>query len=122
MADKRYQVIDRQALEQRMQKEEPDNEDRRAGYALVNVLGREEFEKEHIRHSINIPKDEIDEFEQRFDKDKEIIVYCASLDCPASPQTADELVERGFDKVYDYERGLSDWKHAGDPVEGRKAA
>jgi len=122
MAAESFHKMDRQGLEKRMEREKPDNEHRSEGYALVNVLPREEFEKEHIRHSINIPVDDAGEFENRFDKNKEIVVYCASFDCDASPKAAEELIKRDFEKVYDYEGGLKDWKEAGDPVEGKKAA
>ena len=122
MATKAYETMTRQQMEQRLEREKPDNEDRKSGYALVNVLDPDVFEQEHIPNSINIPKKRIDEFEQRFDKSKEIIVYCASPECTASPDTARELADRGFVNVFDYEKGMSDWKDAGDPVAGRKAA
>ncbi len=46
--------------------EQPNNEHRDKGYALINVLTPETFEKEHIPGSINIPLGHEDEFEQRF--------------------------------------------------------
>lgn len=122
MAEKTYETMTRQELEQRLKQEKPDNEDRKSGYALVNVLDPEAFEDEHIPNSINIPKKRIDAFQQRFDKSKEIVVYCASPECTASPDTARELARRGFVNVFDYEKGMSDWKEAGEPVAGRKAA
>jgi phosphoketolase len=64
--------------------EQPNNEHRDKGYALINVLTPETFEKEHIPGSINIPLGHEDEFEQGFTKDKEIIVYGNSLACDAS--------------------------------------
>lgn len=84
---------------------------------VVNVLSQEDFEEEHILDSINIPQDNVDEFEERFDTTDEIIVYCASESCPASPNTAEELESRGFENVSDYEGGLADWKDHGFETE-----
>lgn len=95
--------------------EQPNNEHRDKGYALVNVLPPEEFEKEHIPGSINIPLGGEDEFEQRFANDKEIILYDDSPECDASTRVAEELTRRGFHRIKDYEEGLQEWK-AGDNV------
>ena len=70
----------------------------------------------HIPGSINIPHGNEDVFERRFAKDKEIIVYCGSPDCPASDNVAAALVTRGFRRVYDYAGGLSDWQQGGYPI------
>lgn len=118
MAEYEYALIDGDQLQKKLEDAPPDNEDRRRGYALVNVLPRESFEREHIPGSINAPQGQEDELEQRFDKEKEIIVYCASPECEASSKAADELTRRGFRRIVDYEAGMSEWKHAGHPVEG----
>lgn len=114
--------ITRQQLEHLIQRQNPENEDNTEGYALVNVLSPESFEEEHIPGSINIPQGEEEKFEQRFAKDKEIIVYCASESCDASPKAAEELRDRGFSKIYDYADGMKDWKEADNPVERSNGA
>jgi rhodanese-related sulfurtransferase len=96
----------------------PENHKRDEGYALVNVLDREEFQREHIPGSISIPRQQLDEFEKHFDREKKIIVYCASPDCSASNEAAEALARRGFRHVFDYAGGMRDWKQAGNPVEG----
>lgn len=116
-----YDTIDRNELEQLLAREAPNNDDPETGYALVNVLGKEAFEKEHIPGSINIPQGEEEHFEHRFDKDKKIVVYCASPECDASPKAARALVERGFTEVVDYEGGMSDWKQGGGEIVGEAA-
>lgn len=81
---------------------------------LVNVLSRENFEEQHIPGSINIPMDQLeDEARDRFDEDDEIVVYCASESCQASPKAAKLLANMGFDNVKDYEGGMKDWADAG---------
>ena len=111
-----YTSIDRLALTKMIARSKPDNLDRKEGFALVNVLGPEAFAKEHIPWSINIPRGKEDEFEARFEKQKEIVVYCASPECQASPSVARALAERGFTAVRDYEGGLKDWKAGGQPA------
>jgi rhodanese-related sulfurtransferase len=104
-------TIDRNDLEQRMAAHSLNNQDRRRGFALVNVLGEGAFAMAHIPGSINIPHGTEDVFERRFAKDKEIIVYCASSD-----KVAAALVTRGFRRVYDVAGGLSDWQQGGYPI------
>lgn len=116
MSDPRYATLGRADLERKLAETRPDNAHSTAGYALVNVLPREHFERAHIPDSINIPVGEEEEFERRFDRDKEIVVYCASPDCDASPKVAAELARRGFAYVQDYEEGLSEWQKAGHAV------
>lgn len=122
MKARSYQTVSAESLAQRIRQDKPDNDDRKNGYALVNVLGREAFEKEHIPGSINIPKGREDEFEKRFSKDKEIIVYCASSDCDASPAVAEKLADMGFTRVRDFDAGMAGWKAVDGPVEGARAA
>jgi rhodanese-related sulfurtransferase len=112
-----YTTLTRGQLETTLNAGPPENGKRDEGYALVNVLAREQYEREHIPGSINIPREQLDEFDRHFDKEKKIVVYCASEECPASNQAAQALSERGFRHVYDYEGGMSDWREAGNPVE-----
>ena len=116
-----YQTIDRAKLQQKMASHVLDNKDPASGLALVNVLDATQFERKHIPRSINIPVDELDQFEERFAKEKDIIVYCASSDCDASPRAAKALSERGFTKVFDYEGGVADWEEGHLPMAGSAA-
>lgn len=116
MAEADYATIEREQLQRKLESSSPENEDSRKGFALVNVLGRDAFEEERIPGSINIPKGREEDFEKRFDHGKEIILYCASPSCDASPKVAAELTRRGFRRVVDYEAGMSDWKEAGNQV------
>jgi rhodanese-related sulfurtransferase len=114
------QTISREELEHRLEKRLPDNATSTRGYALVNVSSVDAFDQQHIPNSINIPLQDLDEFEERFAKDKEIIVYCASPECDASPKAAGALLDRGFENVIDYEGGMQDWKDAGNSVAGTR--
>ena len=47
-----------------------------SGAQLVEVLGAEEFEKEHLPGAINIPLRKIETEAERLDKNAPVIVYC----------------------------------------------
>ncbi|MEF8832730.1 MAG: rhodanese-like domain-containing protein [Candidatus Thermoplasmatota archaeon] len=85
-------------------------------FMLVHVLSEEQFRKEHIPDSINIPLGEIGRRKNELDPNKEIILYCESFDCEASPKAAEKLEKLGFRDVVDYEGGMKDWKKKGYPV------
>lgn len=88
-------------------------------FKLINVLSEESFNEEHIPGSRNIPTAKIDKkAEEELDKSEEIIVYCASFQCGASPKAAQKLEEFGYKNVIDYEGGMKKWKEEGYPVKG----
>jgi rhodanese-related sulfurtransferase len=121
MPETPYAKIDGEELARKLERTAPNNEHRREGFALVNVLERTQFERARIPGSANIPHGEEDSFEKRFDKEKEIIVYCASPQCDASEKAARELARRGFRRVVEYEAGLRGWQESGHAVVGSGA-
>lgn len=89
------------------------NEVEHEDFVLINVLSREDFNKQHIRTSINISVKHED-FAERVaevagSKDRKVVVYCANFDCDASPKAAKKLASAGFTRIYDYEGGTEDW-------------
>lgn len=99
-------TIDRDDLEERLENDE---------IILVNVLSEEQYEDEHIPGSINIPLDQIrDRAEDVLDRDEDIVVYCASTSCQASPKAWKLLDRMGYENIWDYEEGLKGWKEAGN--------
>jgi rhodanese-related sulfurtransferase len=115
-SETQYATITTEQLAKKLRDTPPNHENGSRGFALVNVLGRESFAREHIPGSINVPKEELAKLEERFDTEKEVIVYCASFDCDASPRAAETLARRGFRRVVDYEGGMTDWKDAGHDI------
>ena len=86
-------------------------------FLLVNVLAPMYFNQMHIPNSINVPVDELGERAlDLWDEDDDIVVYCSSFDCGASPRAARTLEDLGFTNVADFEGGLSDWEEAGFPL------
>jgi len=108
------QTIDRETLKRSL--------DKGSKLTILNVLPEEYYRKEHIKGSENISVKE-ENFEEEVEskvgsKDKPIVVYCASNECPASKAAAEKLEKAGFTNVRAYEGGMQDWKDAEYPVEG----
>jgi len=85
-------------------------------FVLVDVLGEEYYEKRHLPKAINIPVT-TENFEEAAqaklpDKNKPVIVYCASEMCLASPGAAKKLVEMGYTDVTDFDGGIKEWEEA----------
>jgi rhodanese-related sulfurtransferase len=78
MSESERPPITRGQLAKKLDTASPDDEDTRRGYALIDVLQPEAFERERIPGSVDIPAKEIEVFENRFDEGEEIIVYFAS--------------------------------------------
>ena len=86
-------------------------------FILVDVLGAEYYDKQHLPKAINLPitteNFEAAATEKLPDKNKPVIVYCASTMCMASPGAAKKLVEMGYADVTDFEGGIQEWEEAG---------
>ena len=89
--------------------------DSKEDFEFVDVLSKDNYEAKHIPGSKSIPVDEIEERAETelSDKNKEVIVYCASTECQASPRAAKKLEEMGYTNVVDFESGLAGWQDAG---------
>lgn len=98
--------------------------DSREDFELVNVLSPHSFMREHIPGSINVPRDQIEVVAPRlWERDRDIVVYCASLECQASAWSAKRLEHLGFTNVTDFDGGMAHWKDAGYSVaRGAQAA
>jgi len=97
--------------------------DAKEDFEFVLVLSKEYYDKNHIPGSKNIPLDQLEEQAPKEfpDKGREIVVYCASLECQASPKAAKQLEEMGYTNVSDFESGVQGWKDAGFKLEGTEA-
>ncbi|MEZ5292764.1 MAG: rhodanese-like domain-containing protein [Vicinamibacterales bacterium] len=114
-------TISQQELVERLEGEQPRNDQRSGGYALVNVLDHDAFAKAHIPGSVNIPAGHEEAFKERYDTSKEIILYCSSASCPASPRVARVLEAQGFGHVEHYRAGLEGWAESGYALESGTA-
>lgn len=86
---------------------------------ILDVLPQDHYMHEHIKGAISLPYETIDEAHCRmFNKEQDLVVYCASTQCHASEMAAEMLDKMGFEHVYDYAEGLEGYKAAHLPLEG----
>ncbi len=85
---------------------------------VINVLSKESYDNCHIKGSINIALQDLEQAVKDWDRNKNIIVYCASYKCTASADAYKQLVKLGFKKVLAYEGGIKEWQEFGYPTEG----
>jgi len=83
---------------------------------LLDVRTPEEYSRGKIEKSINIPLDEIaaTALDKLPDKSKNIYVYC--LSGSRSMMAAEELVNLGYEHVYNIESGLLAWRAIGGEI------
>lgn len=90
----------------------------RSNILVVNVLGKRYYDDARIKGSISAPLRILTDVAKSWDKNKEIIVYCACRECDASAKAYRILKEMGFAHVIAYEGGIREWYKKGYPCEG----
>lgn len=92
------------------QKEAKDIMDNEKDYIILDVRTDEEFNAGHIPSALNIPNEEIGDFEINAlpDKDKKILVYCRSGH--RSLQAAGKLGVLGYKNVLEF-GGIITWPY-----------
>jgi len=86
---------------------------------LVDVRGKIQYEKGHIKGAISLPLKEISKQAKRFlKKGDTIVTYCTDLKCPSSITAAKILLSLGFQNILVYKDGLKAYKEANLPLEG----
>lgn len=88
-------------------------------FYLVNVLGSDAYADCHIKGSINVPLDTLEEWAETVDTHIPIVIYCASYACHASYKAYKLLEGLGFHSVQAYEGGTAEWRQLGYPVVGK---
>lgn len=109
MATEQIKFISMQHLKRILEGSEP--------FKLLDVRGREDYAKEHIKGSVSVPLDDLERAKQLFKLSDNIITYCDSYVCSASSSAAKMLSRMGFSNVRDYKGGLREWKMNGLPTE-----
>src|SRR5215467_12412222 len=89
---------------------------------LLEVLPATEYKREHLPHAVNVPLQNLTAASTKFlRKDQAVIVYCWDYQCDLSARAAWRLESMGFQEVYRYTPGKSDWLAAGWETEGTDA-
>ena len=86
---------------------------------VVEALPEKYFIDKHLPGALNIPHDKVDALAPELlpDKDGEIVVYCASVQCQNSHIAAHRLGQLGYTNVRVYREGKQDWEAARLPFE-----
>jgi rhodanese-related sulfurtransferase len=102
--------ITRQQLEDRI---------RARRVTLVEALPERYYLDSHLPGALHLPHDQVSTLAPALlgDKDREIVVYCANVNCQNSHQAAHALAMLGYRNVSVYAEGKQDWIAAGLPVE-----
>ncbi|MFW9822087.1 MAG: rhodanese-like domain-containing protein [Candidatus Thorarchaeota archaeon] len=90
--------------------------DRNDDFKLVFTLGEWHYKAMHIPGSLHI--DSPEKILGNLEKNDDIVVYCASVSCPASVMAYHALKNNGFPYVRRFAGGLEEWQQNGFPLEG----
>ena len=91
---------------------------------VVDTLGSEYYERQHLPGAVNLAPGEVDERAPQLlpDRGAAIVTYCANAACANSQEVARRLEQLGYTNVRKYAEGIQDWVEAGLPVEAGPAA
>ena len=99
--------------------------DEKKNFVLIDVLAQGSYKGRHLPNAKHASVSETDFMEKVAklapDKEKTIVVYCASFTCQLSPRAASILANAGYTNVYDFKGGLADWQDTKYPFEGKIA-
>ena len=93
------------------------------GALFVDARSQADFAAGHIRGGVNLPWQQVDEHfaqvAEQLDSADWIIAYCDGQACELSHLLAGFLRQMGYSRVRVLHNGLTVWRQAGLPVEGR---
>lgn len=83
---------------------------------ILDVRTPREYKAGHLQNSILIP---VQELQQRYTellqyKDEDVFIYCATGN--RSTVASKILIDRGFNHIFNLEKGIYDWAQKGHPV------
>jgi hydroxyacylglutathione hydrolase len=85
---------------------------------IVSVFSKEEYDKCHIKGSINAPLVHLKTIAEGWDKKREIVVYCENKECTTSEKAYEILKSMGFEKTKIYKGGMKEWQEKGFNIRG----
>ncbi|MBI2353033.1 rhodanese-like domain-containing protein [Candidatus Dependentiae bacterium] len=85
---------------------------------VINVLSLADYQDCHIKGSININYDQLLEKTSSWDKEKDVVIYCAGSSCQKSQRAYLLLQDLGFVHLYEYQGGIREWLHKGYETTG----
>lgn len=87
---------------------------------FVDIRNENAFQKSHLPGAINIPIEHIDKRKDKLKRFSEqtIVAYCDTGS--SSLKAVKALQAQGWEKVHQLRGGITAWKEAGLPIDGRK--
>ncbi len=85
---------------------------------VINVLPTILYDDCHITGSVSAPLREIVDIAQSWQRDRNIIVYCALDECDAGEKAYILLSCMGFTNILDYKGGIKEWFQLNYPTGG----
>ncbi len=90
-----------------------------SGVVVVNVLNKKFYNDCHIKDSVHVELDQLEQWAtEKVAADAELVFYCSNYMCSTSEYAAKKLKALGFKYVAVYEGGTAEWYQQGLPVEG----
>lgn len=92
--------------------------ERNADVLVVDAREPEAYAQGHLPGAVNYPYGNwLHEGAPQPPRDRDLIVYCNSQDCPIGRLWAEQAVQHGYTRVRHMKAGLRGWREAGLPVE-----
>lgn len=85
---------------------------------VINVLDPSYFDDCHIKGSINIPFEQVEEQIKTLNKNNHYVFYCSNYACTAAPFSVQQMQEAGFAHVELLPGGIVEWYQKGLPCNG----
>jgi phage shock protein E len=87
------------------------------GFLLLDVLGKDEFAKDHIPGARNVPLETVDFAKAVAEKaagskTRRVVVYSRGTQCDAAARAARLLTGANFTNVVEYQGGLAAWNES----------
>jgi rhodanese-related sulfurtransferase len=111
-----YQEI---AMSNRITRQQLAEKIRTRSTAIVEALPEKYFMVSHLPGARHLPHDQVELLAPTVlpDRNADIVVYCANVQCQNSHIAAHALTRLGYHKVAVYAEGKQDWIESGLPVE-----
>ena len=85
-------------------------------FLLLDVRPARNYATEHIAGAKNIPLDELSFNLHEIPRDLDVVCYCGGGACPLGGMAVERLRLKGYDRVFELEGGIEEWKRRGYPL------
>ena len=86
-----------------------------AGAVLIDVRQPEEWQQGHVPGAMLIPLGSLRDRVAEVPRDRDVLLICRSGNRSGTAQR--QLLELGYDRVFNVSGGMNAWTHSGLPVE-----